>query len=154
MPLQKITKRYGNHMTTQPPTERRPVSQILATGAMIAAAALLLTNAVLMLLEGISAVFNDELLVAGVPDYVYKLNTTTWGWVHIAVAILMGLVAIMLFFGAMWARVAAIVMASVSIVVMFMALPYYSDWANVVIALNVIVIWTVAIFFSVDRTRV
>lgn len=141
-------------MTTQPPTERRPVSQILATGAMIAAAALLLTNAVLMLLEGISAVFNDELLVAGVPDYVYKLNTTTWGWVHIAVAILMGLVAIMLFFGAMWARVAAIVMASVSIVVMFMALPYYSDWANVVIALNVIVIWTVAIFFSVDRTRV
>jgi hypothetical protein len=39
--------------------------------------------------------------------------------------------------------VAAIVIASVSIVVMFLWLPYYPVWSLVVIALDVIVIWAV-----------
>ena len=44
----------------------------------------------------------------------------------------------------MWARVAAIIIASLSIVSMFMWLPYLPIWAGVVIALDVIVIWAVA----------
>jgi hypothetical protein len=60
------------------------------------------------------------------------------------VAILLGIIAFGLMFGATWARVAAIVMASISIVVMFLWLPYYPVWSLVVIALDVIVIWAVA----------
>jgi hypothetical protein len=98
---------------------------------------------VLTLLQGISALVNDQLLLVG-PDYVYKFNMTGWGWVHIVVAILLGAVAVGVMFAATWARVAAIAMASVSIVVMFVWLPYYPLWSIIVIALDVIVILAVA----------
>jgi hypothetical protein len=115
-------------MTENPPPEHRPVRQVVAAGASI---------------EGISAIVNDELLVIG-PDYVYRFNTTTWGWIHIVVAILLGAVAIGLILGRTWAKVAAIVLACVSIVLNFLWLPYYPVWSIVVIALDVIVIWAVA----------
>ncbi|HUO37331.1 MAG TPA: hypothetical protein VMU34_05570 [Mycobacterium sp.] len=130
-------------MTENPP-ERRPVRQVIAAGASVAAGALLLTAAVLTLLEGISAIVNDELLVIRPADYVYRYNTTTWGWIHIVVAILLGAVAIGLILGRTWARVAAIVLACVSIVVNFLWLPYYPVWSIVVIALDIVVIWAVA----------
>jgi hypothetical protein len=49
--------------------------------------------------------------------------------------------------------VAAIVMASISIVVMFLWLPYYPVWSLVVIALDVIVIWAVATWDTAGRAR-
>ncbi|HZA09668.1 DUF7144 family membrane protein [Mycobacterium sp.] len=136
-------------MNPTPPAQHPPARQVFAAGATIAAGALLLTNAVLMLLEGISAVINNKLLVIG-PDYAYKFNTTGWGWIHIVLAILMGIVALGLVFGRIWARVVAIVMASVSIVAMFLWLPYYPVWSVVIIALDVVVIWAVATW---DRSR-
>jgi hypothetical protein len=136
-------------MTTTPAEEHtehhehRPAGQAFAAGASFAAGALLLVCAVLTLLQGISAIVNDKLLVVG-RDYVYEFNTTAWGWIHVGIAILLGIVAFGLIVGATWARVVAIVMASVSIVVMFLWLPYYPVWSIVVIALDVVVIWAVA----------
>jgi hypothetical protein len=130
-------------MIATPPAEDRPASQTYLPGTAFAAGTLLLTCAVLTLLQGISALVNDQLLLVG-PDYVYKFNMTGWGWVHIVVAILLGAVAVGLMFAATWARVAAIAMASVSIVVMFVWLPYYPLWSIIVIALDVIVILAVA----------
>ncbi|MBE1552147.1 hypothetical protein GGC64_006234 [Mycobacterium sp. OAS707] len=128
----------------------REVTQAAAAGASLATGALLLTCGVLTVLQGISALVNDELLVIG-PHYIYKFNTTGWGWVHIVVGVLLGAVAIGLFVGAGWARAAAIVMAAISIVVMFLWLPYYPVWSLVVIALDVIVIWAVSTWDSTRR---
>jgi hypothetical protein len=128
---------------TENPPEEHPVRQKVAAGTSFAAGALLLTAAVLTLLEGISAIVNDELLIIG-PNYVYRFNTTTWGCIHIVIAIVLGGVAIGLIMGTTWARVAAIVLASLSIVLNFLWLPYYPVWSIIVIALDVIVIWAVA----------
>ncbi len=130
-------------MSTNPTHEHRSTSRFVAAGATIAAGALLLVSALLTLFQGISALLADDLFVIG-PAYVYQVNTTFWGWVQIIVAILVGLVAIGLFVGTTWARIAAIVMASLSIVAMFLWLPYYPIWSVVVIAIDVIVIWGVA----------
>ena len=140
-------------MTESPPAEpeRRPVRQAVAAGTSFAAGALLFTAALLTLLEGISAIVNDELLVIG-PNYAYKFNTTTWGVIHIVVAVLLGAVAIGLIMGITWARVTAIVLASLSIVFNFLWLPYYPLWSIVVIALDVIVIWAIATW-DTSRSR-
>jgi hypothetical protein len=130
-------------VTTTPPTQRRSASQVFAASATFAAGTLLLTCALLTLVLGISAIVSSHLIVIG-PNYVYTLNTAGWGWVHIVLAILMAAIAFGLYFGSIWARVAAIVMASLSIVVMFVSLPYYPLWSIVVIALDVVVIWAVA----------
>jgi hypothetical protein len=139
-------------MTEDPPHEDRPVRQVVAAGASIAAGALLFTSAVLTVLQGIQALVDHRPLIIG-SNYVYKFSATGWGWIHIAAGIVLGIVAVGLITGAVWARVAAIVMACISIVVMFMWLPYYPMWSIIVIALDVIIIWAVATWDTTAASR-
>ncbi|MEV0360838.1 hypothetical protein AB0H71_32750 [Nocardia sp. NPDC050697] len=120
-----------------------PVRQGFAAATSIAAAVLLLAVAVLSVLQGISAVAEDALFVVG-PEYVYSFDTTTWGWIHIVLGVLLGIAAVGLMTGATWARVTAIGLAALSIISNFLWLPYYPAWSLLIIALDVVVIWAVA----------
>jgi len=124
------------------PTEH-PIREGFAAGTSLAVAALMLVIAILSILQGISAVANDALFVLG-PEYVYKFDTTTWGWIHIFGGVLLTAAALGLFAGTTWARVVAIVIAALSIITNFAWLPYYPGWAILIIALDVVVIWAVA----------
>src|ERR1700758_1807510 len=139
-------------MTEDSPHQGRPVRQVVAAGASIGAGALLFTTAVLTVLQGIQALVDRKPLIIG-SNYVYKFNATGWGWIHIAAGIVLGIVAVGLIRGAVWARVTAIVMACVSIVAMFMWLPYYPMWSIIVIALDVIIIWAVATWDTTAASR-
>lgn len=118
------------------------VKQGFAAGASIAAAVLLMTVGILQLLQGISAVAKDNLLVVG-PEYTYQFDITTWGWIHIVVGTLIALTGLALLSGATWARVTAIVLAALSIIANFLWLPYYPLWSILIIALDIVVIWAV-----------
>ena len=111
------------------------------------AAAVLWVSAVVTILQGISALAHDQTLVVG-RGYVYEFSTNAWGWIHIVIGILVAVVAFGLFWSTTWARVAAIIIASLSIVSQFLWLPHYPVWAIVVIALDIFVIWAVATWES------
>jgi hypothetical protein len=119
------------------------VRQGIAAGTSIAAAILLFVVGVLSVLEGISGIAADRLLVVGA-DYVYKLDTRSWGWIHVVVGVVLVVAAVGLLMGTTWGRVAAMVVAAVSIVENFLWLPYYPAWSILIIALDVVVIWAVA----------
>ncbi|UAK31145.1 hypothetical protein K8O92_25350 [Nocardia asteroides] len=123
-------------------TDQRSVGQAVAAGTSIGAAILLMAVGILSILEGISAIAKDEVFVA-TPGYTYQFNTTTWGWIHLVLGILLVIAAAGLMSGAMWARVIAVFLAALSILANFLWLPYYPWWSIVVIALNVVVIWAV-----------
>ncbi|RDI49674.1 DUF7144 family membrane protein [Nocardia mexicana] len=112
-------------------------------GGVLAAAILLITVGALDILQGISAVGADQLYFVGV-EYVYQFDTTAWGWIHIAVGIVLALTGIGLMSGTAWARIAALLVASLSIIANFMSLPYYPAWSIVILVLDVVVIWAVA----------
>ncbi|NED59465.1 hypothetical protein G3I15_00855, partial [Streptomyces sp. SID10244] len=78
------------------------------------------------------------------PQYVYKMDITSWGWIHIVVSIVAIGIAIGMFTGAAWARVAAIIVAALSIILNFLWLPYYPWWSVLVIAIDLVIIWAVA----------
>ncbi|MCJ0906329.1 hypothetical protein [Rhodococcus sp. ARC_M6] len=118
------------------------VKQALAKTATLGGAVLLVTVGVLEFLQGISAIAKDDLIVAG-PEYIYQLNLTAWGWIHLVLGVIIVAVGVMLFTGSTWARVGALVICGISIVVNFLWLPYYPWWAITIIALNVFVIWAV-----------
>lgn len=131
-------------MTTNPESGTdSPVKQGIAAGTSIAAAILLLTVGVVSFFQGIAAVASDDLLVIGV-EYTYQFDTTAWGWAHIVLGVLLAISAIGLMTGAMWARIAAIGFASLSILANFLWLPYYPMWSILIIALDVVVIWAVS----------
>nr|WP_253814581.1 hypothetical protein [Nocardia amikacinitolerans] len=128
-------------MTT--PGTQHPVRQGIAAGTSIGAAILLLTVGVLQILEGISAVVDDELFVVG-PEYVYQFDISTWGWIHIVLGAILVVCAIGLMTGSTWGRVAAIVIAALAIIANFLSLPYYPYWSILIIALSIVVIWAVS----------
>lgn len=119
------------------------VKQGFAAGTSIAAALILLVVGVVSILQGISAIATDELFVVGA-EYIFELNTTTWGWIHLIVGILVVITAFALMSGATWARFAAIVLACLSIIANFLWLPYYPMWSILIIALDIVVIWAVS----------
>jgi hypothetical protein len=139
-------------MTEDPAHQDRPVRQVVAAGASIAAGALVFTCAVLTVLQGVQALVDHKPLIIG-SNYVYKFSATGWGWIHIAAGIVLAIVAVGLITGAVWARVTAIVMACISIVTMFMWLPYYPMWSIIVIAIDVIIIWAVATWDTTVASR-
>ena len=133
-------------MTTQHSDHR--VQQGFAAVGVIGAAILLLVGGILELLQGISAVAKDDLFVVG-PEYVYQLNLTAWGWIHIVLSIVAIAIAIGMFTGAAWARVGAICIASLSIIINFLWLPYFPWWSILVIAIDLVIIWAVATWRTV-----
>ncbi|GAA4641655.1 DUF7144 family membrane protein [Gordonia humi] len=120
-----------------------PVDNAYAGGITIGAAALLFVGGVLEALQGISALADDKIFVIG-EDYVYSFNLTTWGWIHLILGIIGIAVAIGMAMGSDWARMAAIVIASVSIIAQFMWLPQHPWWAILIIAVDVMIIWAVS----------
>ncbi|NNH68949.1 hypothetical protein HLB23_03515 [Nocardia uniformis] len=122
------------------PGTRHPVRQGFAFGISFAVGILLFTAAAMSVLQGISAVAGDRLFAVGI-EYSYRLDLTTWGWIHIVVGALLGLTALGLMMGATWARMTAICLAALSMVLNFLSLPYNPWWAVLIIALNAVVIW-------------
>ncbi|WP_431957594.1 DUF7144 family membrane protein [Nocardia lijiangensis] len=136
-------------MTTPTPETQHPVRQGIAAGTSIGAAILLLTVGVLQIFEGISAVIDDELFVVGV-EYVYKFDISTWGWIHIVLGAILVICAIGLMTGSTWGKVAAIIIAALTIIANFLWLPYYPYWSILIIALSIVVIWAVSTWKPAD----
>jgi hypothetical protein len=100
----------------------------------------LATLGLFQFLEGLSAVFEDKVYVTS-PDYVYSIDLTGWGWIHLVLGAIAVAVGIAILYGQTWALVAGIVIAVLSAVSNFAFLPYYPFWSMLVIALDVLVIW-------------
>lgn len=124
-------------------SEESTVKRGVATGVSIGAAVLLVTVGALQVLQGISAVAKDKVIVVGL-EYTYKFDLTTWGWIHIVIGAIVVVVGFALLTGALWARVTAIAIAAVSILANFLWLPYYPWWSITIIALDVVVIWAIS----------
>lgn len=91
-------------------------------------------------IAGLVALFEDQFYVVG-QEYVFQLDVTTWGWIHLILGIVVGLAGVALFSGATWARVIGVILAVVSAVAAFAWLPYYPIWALVIITSAAFVIW-------------
>jgi hypothetical protein len=115
-----------------------------ASGLMLFAAIVMLTVGVIQILQGIAALAKDKVLLVA-PDYVYQLDLTSWGWIHLIIGIVLAAVGGFLLIGATWARWVGIAVASLSMIANFMWLPYYPFWALTMIGLSVAVIWALAV---------
>ncbi|MFD5557441.1 hypothetical protein ACFWIA_26815 [Streptomyces sp. NPDC127068] len=109
-------------------------------GGVLFAGVLLLCNGVLAILQGISAIAEDD-VYERVGSYVYDINLTGWGWVLLVLGVIAAVTGWGLLSNANWARLVGIVLASLSLVAQFLFLPYYPIWAVVVIAIDVFIIW-------------
>ena len=116
---------------------------VWADGGTIFAAVLLTTVGVFQALEGISAIAKDDVFV-NTPDYVFNIDLTAWGWVHLLLGVVAVVVGLSILYGQGWAMIAGIVIAMVSALANFMFMPYYPLWALVLIAFDLFIIWSLS----------
>ena len=122
--------------------ERKPSGA--AVGFTMFAAVMMMMVGAFHAMAGFVGILEDD-LYAKVSDYVLKLDSTTWGWIHLLAGLLILLAGFSVLAGKVWARTLGVILAVGSAVANFAWLPYYPVWSMVIIALDVFVIWALTV---------
>ncbi|MGW2518328.1 DUF7144 family membrane protein [Streptomyces sp. NPDC001617] len=125
-----------------PPTPKDGGDGRVTGGAMFAGV-LLLCGGVLAILQGIAALAHDD-VYGRIGSYVYELDLTGWGVIHVVLGALVAATGWGVLKGASWARFTGILLASLSLIAQFLFLPYAPVWSVVLMAIDVFVIWSLA----------
>ncbi|MFC7494141.1 MULTISPECIES: DUF7144 family membrane protein [unclassified Nocardioides] len=115
---------------------------VLDFGATLAGILLIITSG-MNILQGLSAISNDELYAAG-SEYLYKLDMTVWGTIHLVLGIIGVACGIGIVARVGWALVGGMLYAGVAILTNFAFIPHYPLWSIVIIAFNGFVIWVLS----------
>jgi hypothetical protein len=110
------------------------------TGWVLFAAVMMMLIASLNFFYGLAAVLNDDVVVVGGQGAIIA-DLTTWGWVTMILAVILGLTGFGLLAGsgaARWAGVFFVTLNAIEQVWIFPAAPL---WAFIVIVLDVIIIY-------------
>lgn len=108
------------------------------------AAVMLIVLGAFNVLSGLVALFRRGYYIVG-DSGVLVFSLLGWGWIHLIIGVLAIAAGIVLFKGAMWARVAAIVLVGINALSQLAFLAAYPVWATLIIALDVLVIWAIVV---------
>jgi len=116
----------------------------MATGGLLFAATIMVLAGLFQFFQGIIGVAKDEIFVA-TPNYLFKFNTTTWGWIHLVLGLFVMVIGFFVFTKAPWARGIAIFLVALQAFSNFFFLPYYPLWALTLVALDIFIIWALTV---------
>jgi hypothetical protein len=134
---------------TEMPPRTSPVQAGSAwTGWLQFAAIMLAVVGAVNIIQGLTALLNDDYFLVRSGDKLLITDFTTWGWV----LLIWGLAQVGACFGVYggkgWARVVAILIVGVSILIQTAFLSAYPVWSAIIIALDVTVIFALTARWS------
>ena len=109
-------------------------------GWTVFAAVMLMIAGIGNILEGIAQIVRGSFFVT-LPNYAYTLSVHSWGWIHLGAGIVVFLVGAALLADKTWARAVGVAIASLSLFMNLVYLPFFPVWSIIVIALDAFVIW-------------
>ncbi len=95
-------------------------------------------------LVGFVGIVNGDFYVIDL-EWILRFSTTTWGWIHVLLGIVILLAGFGLFSGAVWARTVGVMVAVLWAIVAFSWLPWHPVWAVLLIAISIFVIWALTV---------
>jgi hypothetical protein len=104
----------------------------------------MVTVGIFQFVEGLVAVVNGNKFYLHHADYVFEFNAGAWGWIHLILGVIVAAAGAFIFTGSLLARSVGITVAALSALANFLWLPYFPLWAIIVIAIDVVVIWSLA----------
>ena len=122
---------------------REATRQAWARGGVVLAGTLMLIIGAYQIFLGLMAIIRNNFVVA-TPNYYYSINTTSWGWVHLGIGIVVALAGLFLFTGSTISRIVGIAVVALSALGNFFLIPYYPVWSLLLIGLDIFAIWAIA----------
>ncbi|MFB9890353.1 DUF7144 family membrane protein [Planobispora takensis] len=126
------------------PVEDKPVSE-WAIGFALFAGIMMVMIGIFQAFQGLAAILEDKFYVVA-PNYVYQIDATVWGWIHLVLGALAVVAGFFIFSGQLWARIVGIGFAVLNAVTQFLFLPYYPVWSLIMITMDVFVIWALCVY--------
>ena len=96
------------------------------------------------IIAGLVAIVNDDFYVV-TQEWIFEFSTTSWGWTHLILGIVVLFAGIGVFSAAVWARTVGVILDGISGLVAFAWLPYYPVWAILFVTLSVFTIWALTV---------
>ena len=104
------------------------------------AGVMLIIIGVFDILQGLVAIVDDNFYVV-TQEWVFEFDTTTWGWIHLILGIILIASGVGIFSANVAARTVGVIAAGLAMIVNFAWLPYYPVWSTIVIAICIAIIW-------------
>ena len=114
-------------------------------GYVVFAGVMLIMLGGFQVIEGLVAIFRNDYYLVTRSGLLLTMDFTAWGWTHLilgAVAVIAGIGVLL---GQTWARVTGIIIAVLSALSNIAFLPAYPIWATIIIALDVLAIYALAV---------
>jgi hypothetical protein len=121
-----------------------------AGGLTLFAGVMLFWAGILEFLQGFSAVLGDDVFVS-TPSFLFALDLTTWGWVHMLIAVAAMVVGGAVITHRTWGLVAGLVIAVIVAVANFLFIPQSGSWPLAAIGLSVAIIWALSQVIGQNR---
>jgi len=96
-------------------------------------------------IEGLVAIFKDEVFLVGKSGLVVNVDYTVWGWVHLLAGVIVIAAGVAVFTGKIWARTIGVILATLSAVVNIAFLTAYPIWSTILITIDILVIWALTV---------
>jgi hypothetical protein len=135
----------SGHHAAPVPMSADTRGQTAWVGWVVFAGMMLMLVGCFHVIQGLVALFRDEVYVVGQSGLVVDVDYTAWGWTHIlggAIAILVGAC---LLAGQTWARIIAVAVAALSAIINVAFIPAYPIWSVMMVAIDVLVIWAITV---------
>lgn len=128
------------------PTQRRAAPQPTAwVGWVYFAGIMMVTIGAIHAVEGLVAIFRSGVYYVPASKLAVNVDYTGWGWFQLIAGLIVAAAGVALFTGAAWARVTAVAVAAISLVVNLAFIAAYPWWAIAAITLDVFVIYAVSV---------
>jgi hypothetical protein len=114
------------------------------TGWVVFAGVMMFMLGSFEVIAALVAIFDDEYYLVAPSGLVVQVDYTAWGWLHLALGAITIAAGAGVLAGRMWARVVGIVLAVVSAIANMAFMAAYPLWSILVIALDVIVVYALA----------
>jgi hypothetical protein len=96
-------------------------------------------------IEGLVALFRDEVFLVGSSGLVVEMDYTAWGWTHLLGGILIAAAGAGVFAGQVWARTLGVIMAMFSAIISLAFISAYPIWSAIMITVAVLIIWALTV---------
>lgn len=135
----------GGRRAAETPMWADTRGQTAWVGWVVFAGMMLMLVGAFHVIQGLVALFRDEVYVVSRSGMVVNVDYTAWGWTHLIAGIIGIVVGGCLLAGQTWARIIAVLVAVVSAIINVSFIPAYPIWSVMMIAVDILVIWAITV---------